>query len=270
MSAWEGMMSLTPRQWVCGAAVIGAMVLSPVAQAGRTCEPQAPTVHTVQQSLGLAARTVQQLNASGAQVVVLARVGQNLKSYGLRYSHLGLAYKDTEGWRVLHKLNACGTDQASVFRQGVGDFFMDGLHEYTAGILMPTPEVQARLLPLLKDGRAQTFVHSSAYSMLAYPWATRYQQSNQWALEFMAATLGTDVRTRSEAQQWLKQAGYEPTELKVNMFKRLGARATMANVALDDHPNELRYSSRIQTVTVDSVFTWMQRRGLAGPEWVVR
>ena len=34
---------------------------------------------------------------------------------------------------------------------------------------------------------------------------------------------------------------------------------TAANVAFDDHPNDKRFSDRIETVTVDSVFSWLQR-----------
>jgi len=40
---------------------------------------------------------------------------------------------------------------------------------------------------------------------------------------------------------------------------------TRANVAFDDHPNEQRFTNRIETVTVDSVFAWLARAGLGGP-----
>jgi hypothetical protein len=43
-----------------------------------------------------------------------------------------------------------------------------------------------------------------------------------------------------------------------------------ANVAFDDHPGEKRYSDRIETVTVDSVFAWLQRAGLAGAPVTLR
>ena len=36
-----------------------------------------------------------------------------------------------------------------------------------------------------------------------------------------------------------------------------------ANVAFDDHSSDKRFSDRIETVTVDSVFEWMQRAGFA-------
>jgi hypothetical protein len=40
---------------------------------------------------------------------------------------------------------------------------------------------------------------------------------------------------------------------------------TAANIAFDDHPNDKRYASRIETVTVESVTQWLQRSQLAGP-----
>lgn len=42
-------------------------------------------------------------------------------------------------------------------------------------------------------------------------------------------------------------------------------RLTAANVAFDDHPNDKRFSVRIETVTVDSVFAWLPRAQLAAP-----
>ena len=80
------------------------------AQAGRSCEQAKPTAALIVKGMQLAERTSQQLDASGARVVLLARAGQDLSKYGLRYSHLGIAYKTDEGpWRVVHKLNQCGT-----------------------------------------------------------------------------------------------------------------------------------------------------------------
>ena len=40
---------------------------------------------------------------------------------------------------------------------------------------------------------------------------------------------------------------------------------TAANVAFDDHPSAKRFTDRIETVTVDSVFAWLPRAGLSTP-----
>ncbi len=243
------------------------------AQAGRSCEQKAPEAVNVQRAMTLAQHTAAALDASGAQVVVLARAGQDLSKYGLAWSHLGLAYKDGARWRVVHKLNACGSARSDIYRQGLGEFFLDDLFEYKAGVVVPDPALQARLLPVLRDNAQVVRLHTPAYSMVAYPWSQRYQQSNQWAIETLAMAQSPEAGgnfTRERAQAWLKFGGYEPTTLRLNAFTRLGARATTANIAFDDHPNEKRFSDRIETVTVDSVFAWLNRTGLGGPVQVIR
>ena len=257
-----------------------ALALTPAAHAGRPCETQPLRVAEVTRGLALAQATAQRLDASGASVVVLARAGQDLSAYGLSWSHLGFAYKETASgtdgtsapavWRVVHKLNDCGTATAQVYRQGLGEFFLDRPFRYEAAVSVPTPEVQARLLPLLRDSARVGNWHSPAYSMVAYPWATRYQQSNQWAIETLAGALDDGASDRPRAQAWLQLRGYQPGSLRLTAMTRLGARMTAANVAFDDHPNALRFADRIDTVTADSVFTWLQRARLAGAAQVVR
>ena len=241
-----------------------------VAEAGRSCEQRAPDALDVQRAMTLAEHTARRLDETGAQVVVLGRIGQDLSKYGQRYSHMGLAYRDGKVWRVAHKLNQCGSAQAAIYRQGLGEFFLDDLFDYQAGIVVLSPAVQAKLLPVLVDNRRLAQLHTPAYSMVAYPWATAYQQSNQWALETLAMTQDPAATTRPRAQAWLKLEGYEPSTLHLTALTRLGARMTAANVAFDDHPNDKRFSDRIETVTVDSVFAWLQRSGLGSPAIVVR
>lgn len=233
------------------------------AHAGRSCEARVPTASSVQKGMDLAWRTAQALDATHADVVVLARAGQDLSRYGLRYSHLGWAYRDAAGWRVVHKLNNCGTEFADLHRQGLAEFFNDDPHDHVAAFAVPTRPVQGKLHALLKDNQHVSRLHEPRYSVVAYPWAQRYQQSNQWAIETLAgAMLQGDESLlavdRSEAQAWLAAKGYEPHVLTIGPLARLGGRMTAANVAFDDHPNEKRFADRIETVTVDSVFKWLR------------
>jgi hypothetical protein len=242
------------------------------AQAGQACEPHKPSATAITQALGLAQRTREALDASGAKVVLIARAGQDLSAYGLRYSHLGYAYRDerSQGWRIVHKLNHCGTDRSALYRQGLADFFMDQPWRYEAGVVVPNPAVQDALLPLLQDNARAAVLNTPAYNMVAYPWSQRYQQSNQWALETLAMAMQPSATTRVQAQGWLRALGYQPTTLHLPAFKRLGAELTAANVAFDDHPNSRRFAGRIDTVTVDSVFAFVRSAGLAGEPLVVR
>lgn len=274
-------MNIARKFWgaLCGVALSALLLVSP-AHAGRSCEHRPLQVWTLERSLVLAERTMNALDASGAQVVLLARAGQDLSKYGLRWSHLGLAYKaparagedDGRGyvWRVLHKLNHCGTQEAALYRQGLGDFFLDDLWRLEAAWVVPQREVQLKLHALLLDERKARALHHAPYNLVSYPWSRKYQQSNQWAIETLAAAMEPSVYSRERAQEWLRFQGYEPTVLRLGAFTRLGARVSAANVAFDDHPGEKRYSDRIETVTVDSVFAWLQRAGLAGAPVTLR
>lgn len=245
---------------------IATLLVAGGAHAGQACHEVPPDPQSVAKGMTLAAATAAALDASGADVVMLARAGQDLSKYGLQYSHLGFAYRETidgrRGWRVMHKLNHCGTASSALYRQGLGEFFLDRPDRYDAAFITLAHALQARLLVLLKDNARVAVMNEPRYSMVAYPWAQTYQQSNQWALETLAIAADPDIANRKRAQAWMQLRGYEPTTLKLGPLSRLGARATTANVAFDDHPGEKRFSDRIETVTVDSVFAWLQRSGL--------
>lgn len=244
-----------------------ALAVATAAHAGRPCEEKPQTTREVEQGLNLAQATARQLDASGAQVALLARAGQDLSKYGLQWSHLGFVYKDTGQqpavWRVMHKLNHCGTDHAALFRQGLGEFFLDRPHRYDAAFVVLKPELQQALLPVLADNARVARLNERRYSMVAYAFGTTYQQSNQWVLETLASAAAPQVHSRRDAQAWLKAQGYQPTDLRLSALERLGGRLTQANIAFDDHPTARRMTRHIDTVTVDSMFAWLPRAGLS-------
>ncbi|MDO9403120.1 MAG: DUF2145 domain-containing protein [Polaromonas sp.] len=258
------------KQWLLSAVLTaGLLAAGGTAHAGRSCEARPLTAQVIGRGLALAEKTQASFNASGARVVVLARNGQDLSRYGVRYSHLGFAYKTSDGqggqvWRVLHKLNDCGTANSAIYRQGLGEFFLDDLWRYESAWVAPSAEVQARLMALIQGERGLA-LHHKPYSIVSYAWGRQYQQSNQWAIETLAMAVEPSITSRDKAQAWLQFKGYEPTTLKLGPLTRLGGRMTAANVAFDDHPNEKRFSDRIDTVTVDSVFNWLPRAQLVDP-----
>lgn len=246
------------------------------AHAGRSCEAAKPSAQVIERGLQLAQRTMTALEdahvKNGTRAVLLARAGQDLTRYGLRYSHMGFAYRTVDGqgqaaWRVVHKLNHCGTAEAAVYRQGLGEFFLDDLWRYEAAYAVPAPHVQDKLVALLADDRRATALQHRPYSIVSYAWGGLYQQSNQWVTETLALAMDASVENRQQAQAWLQGQSYQPTALKLGALTRLGGRVSAANVAFNDHPPGKRFADRIETVTADSVFAWLQRSGLAaGPQ----
>ncbi len=226
------------------------------ANAGQNCDVRPPTPKEVAQSLQLAKASYDALDRSGASVALIARAGQNLTKYGLTYSHLALVWRDhPEGrWTVVHMLNQCGTAHADLFNQGLGDFFMDSMYQYRTLIMIPSATIQLRITDALAHGRAlETF--SPHYNMLAYPFSTEFENSNQWALEFLTESMAPDlsIHTRQSAQAWLEAAGYRPTTLHISAIERLGADLSRANISFDDHPFDRRMAGEMDTVTVESI-----------------
>jgi hypothetical protein len=243
------------------ALALSGMFFVGAAHAGSACEDKKPQASDFVQGMALAERTRAMLEASDAQVVLIARVGQDLSQYGLRYSHMAYAWRDhPKGrWLVVHELNQCGTAESALFNEGLGNFFMDGMFAYEARVVVPSPEAQQRLAAMLASNAPQR-MHSDRYNMLAYPFSTSYQNSNQWVLESWAAAMSEfPISDRMQAQSWLKLANYQPITLEIPAMKRLGGRMFRANIAFDDQPFDRRMAGHIDAVTVESVVRFVHR-----------
>jgi hypothetical protein len=235
--------------------------LAAPAVAGTACSEKRPTPETVRKALDLGLKTRTALDASGASVVIIGRIGSDLSEYGLRYSHAGFVWRDHPSgrWRVVHMLNQCGTPNSDLFVEGLGNFFLDDPLIYEALLVIPSVESQARIAGVL-GSESPRRLYEPKYSLIANPWATRYQNSNQWILEVTAAASSdAAVASRADAQSWLRTQGYAPSVLVLPPLKRLGARMFAANTRFDDHTNEEWSSSRYNVVSVESVERFVRR-----------
>ncbi|MES2295966.1 MAG: DUF2145 domain-containing protein [Pseudomonadota bacterium] len=236
------------------------------ARAGSNCEDKPIDPTTFGKAMLMAAQARAALDDSGAQVALIARVGQDLSKYGLRYSHMAYAWRDHPRgrWLVVHELNECGSAESALYNEGLANFFLDDMFAFDCLILVPSAPMQARLAAMLAS-RAPLALHQKRYNMLAYPFATEYQNSNQWLLETYAVASAASadtarVRDRGAAQAWLARAGYRPITLAIPAMTRLGARLFRANIAFDDQPFARRMAGQIDTVTVESIVRFVQAR----------
>jgi hypothetical protein len=230
------------------------------ALAGQSCEPRKPKPAEIRSGLALAYKVQQHLEGQGARVAVIGRVGRDLSEYGLRYSHIGLAMRDQSAgrWIVVHELNHCGRADSDLYDQGLGNFFLDDLYRFEAMVLIPSSETQDRLAQAIANGAGRQ-VHQPSYSLIAHPYSSKYQNSNQWLLEFAAAAGAGGETNRAAAHARLKRDGFQPSVLYLPPLKRLGARLFSANTQFDDHAAEEWHSSRYLVVTAESVFAWFAR-----------
>lgn len=225
--------------------------------AGQNCEPRKAAPAEIRAGLELADKVQKFLEASEAHVAVIGRVGRDLSEYGLRYSHVGLAVRnDVLGrWDVVNLLNHCGRADGELYNQGLGNFYLDDLYRFEAVVLLPSPALQARLAQAVAAGRGRD-VFQPHYSLIAHPYSMKYQNSNQWLLEFSVAVAAGGELTRAAAHARMLQDGYQPSVLTLPPLKRLGARLFAVNTQFDDHSDQEWLSSRYQVVSAESVLAW--------------
>ena len=251
--------------------VLCAALAAPQAHAGQTCEEHPLTRVALDGALATGLSLQQQLDAAGGDVAIVGRQGQDMSKYDLKYTHAGLAFRAApdQPWRVYELLNQCGTADSELWVDGLANFFLDDPYTLDAVMMVPPPKVAARLAEALRDPATLHRFHELKYNMVAYPFSTKYQNSNQWLLELLASAEASDVRVRDreQAQAWLKMVGYQPTEMHIGPLTRLGGRMFKANVAFDDHPTALRFSDRINVVTVESIMAFVRQRNEG---WTVR
>jgi hypothetical protein len=229
--------------------------------AGQACTEKRLSPQEVRAALTLALDVTRALDEANAHVAIVARVGRDLSRHGLRYSHVALAWRDHPrgAWTMVEELNRCGSADSALFDDGLGDFFLDDMFAYEAAIVVPSPEMQRRIGALLA-ARAGGLLHEPHYNLVAYAWSTRYQNSNQWVLETIAAAWSDGlIQDRAQAQSWLRAHGFRPATLHLTTIERLGGELTRANVAFDDHPLDRRMAGKIDVVSAESVLDFVRR-----------
>jgi len=235
------------------------------------CKPRYPTPEMQAAMYDLAAMTADTLDdLPEVKLLLAARSGQNLSRYGLRHSHMAFFLRDetTGRWQVIHLLNRCKSATSSLYREGLVNFIGETAAQ-PAGLRLgiPTPSLQAAIAQLLAEPAQQArALHQSRYNAIAYPWATEYQNSNQWILEVTAAAMaqitdGSVFNDRAASITWLKENGYEPSRLHIDLVKRIGARFFVKNATTRDHPRSERRGGNYLVVTVESIFDFLHQKG---------
>lgn len=214
------------------------------------------------------------LNQLGAEVIIMARSGQDLGRYGIHYSHAGFMVKEQAGWNVYHLLNECPSSFGGLYQEGLGDFvvpaIINDLGEKDAAVTsinptfayaIPPIKVQRALKTLLQDQKVRNSVFEPNYSAVAHPFNVINQNSNGWLLEFYAVaeaqTSGVKLKSRSEAQSWLEDQSYQGSELPASVLKQRLAAMVVGNISLKGHATSDRYQGKLLINSGDSVLNYI-------------
>lgn len=192
------------------------------------------------------AKKVEKTMASkGARVAVVARVGRERSGLpeGVSYTHVGLAVysqiSTTDGRKIpgytMYNLyqRADQPDASDLIQDYPVDFFC-GVEVLEAGIIIPTPELQKRLLKVLMSPTYKQ-LHNPRYSVLANPFTLDLQNCTEHTLDvIIAAIYQTSDITIIKANE---KKYFEPQPVNISPFKLLLGSMLADDVTTSDHPN---------------------------------
>ena len=238
---------------VRGPALAGLLMLACAAAHALSFEicdrPREPSADQRDVMLRFSAIVRDEMAASGQQVALIARSGLDLHRIDERYSHEGVALKDSDGkpWSVRELYYSCEDHKPRIFDEGFTGFVTG----------TDAPDLGYVSLVFLPPGRAEPLrtaavdkhhalgVLGASYSANAYPFSTRHQNCNQWVMELLADAWGandaddksvTDADARARAQAWMRAQGYLPTVFTVSAQPMTWLADVVPWLANDDHP----------------------------------
>lgn len=184
------------------------------------------------------------LAEKGARVAILARVGRPREKLpeGMGYTHTAFAVyaqittadgRKIPGYAIYNLYqNKKEPDVSELVQDYPVDFFSE-VHELEAGVIVPSPELQKRLLEVIASPVYRK-LHNPKYSVIANPYTLDYQNCTEHTLDVvMAAIYRTDDIRSIKASE---RAYFKAQRVNVNPVKLALGSLMSAEVATSDHP----------------------------------
>jgi hypothetical protein len=184
------------------------------------------------------------LAEKGVRVAVLARVGRprNQLPQGFGYTHVGLAVysqittadgRKIPGYAIYNLYQRDKEPNVSGLIQDFPAEFFSGVQVLEAGIAIPSPELQERLLKVIASP-AYKEVHNPRYSLIANPFTLDYQNCTEHTLDVIFAAIYNTNNINLIKKN--EEAYFEPQPVNVNPFKLALGSMFIAEIKLSDHP----------------------------------
>lgn len=200
------------------------------------------------------------LASRGAQIAIVGRIGRNPEDLpsGIEYTHVAywvyskMQRADGEtftGYRVYNLYQTQDDDTVSRLVQDSPSDFFAGVYTLDAGVIVPDPRLQKRLLDTIASP-AYNDLHNANYSVLANPKTVQFQNCTEHTLDVLMASLyGTTDRAQIKANV---KAHFNPQPVRISGIKRMLAPAASAALTTQDH------GSQIATATFGSIARFMK------------
>jgi len=200
-------------------------------------------------------KIIQDLTDKDVILAIVSRSGQPRKELpkGIQYTHSAFWLRNSSGGYDVHNLYHGDENRliSSLVIDAPADF-LKLTREHDVGIIIPTPETQAKLTKFIKS-ESYDDVHQIHYSLISNPFDTRFQNCNEFMLDAMAAHFWG--MTDREAIKVKLQQVLEPTTIEASLIRRkLGPRIDERLILKDQ-------DKTIQTTTRQTLVNFLEIEG---------
>ncbi len=245
----------------------------PVADSGLSGRAPAPHFTAVE-AAGFAKQAERDLAARGARVAIVFRTGKPRKDLpeGIAYTHAafwvysditggdGKTYKGYASYNLYQGDGKTLPVDQSYLAQDYPLDFVSGDQADDVGIIIPTPEMQRRLLAVIQSP-AYEKLHVPSYSLVSSPFDARHQNCTEFVLDVVsAAAWQTDDYSQIKADL---KAWFKPTVIHANLFQRVLGPMVNPRLKMDDQAGE------IETVSYESLTGFMRHYDLMSETYVL-
>ncbi len=245
-------------------------ITSPVAEAGSGAAAISP--FSIEASADFAKQIERDLAAQGARIALVFRTGRAREDLpeGIAYTHGAFwIYAEAQtaegeihrGYAVHNLYHYADERQRSYIAQDWPINFTQGDVVGEAGIIIPTPEMQRRLLALFASGEIAQ-LHQAEYSLISNPHDARYQNCNEYMLDILAAAIW-ETTDRERLKRNLA-AHFQPARVRAGIFERMFGPSVDERIRLEDH------RGRIYTTTFRAMGDFMLENGFADAVYEIR
>ena len=200
---------------------------------------------TPEEIVGFAKKVEKTLAAKGARVAIVARVGRERDKLpeGVNYTHVGLAVysqiSSADGRKlpgyIMYNLyqRANEPNISDLIKDFPADFFA-GVEVLEAGIIIPTPTLQRRILEVLVSPTYKE-LHNPNYSVIANPFTLELQNCTEHTLDVITAAIyQTNDLNIIKANE---KAYFDPQRVNISPIKLMLGSWLVKDVATSDHPD---------------------------------
>ncbi|MBF0572360.1 MAG: DUF2145 domain-containing protein [Desulfamplus sp.] len=207
-------------------------------------QSEGPIQFKPEEIIKFAKKVEKRLAEKGAKVAIIARVGRprNKLPEGISFTHTAIAVysqittadkRKIPGYAIY---NLYQKDDKPEISDLIVDYpvdFFAGVYLLEAGIIIPSPELQKRMLAVITSGTYKS-LHNPKYSVIANPFTLDFQNCTEHTLDVIFASIyDTSNINVIKANE---KAYFKPQPVKINPLKLALGSMFIADVTTSDHP----------------------------------